>query len=325
MPKPKQHGNLKDIKIDEVSMVDLPANKIPFLFFKRDGAGKTQLTKAKKKITIEIESDGTVNGTKITINGDKLGKLKSFEFGFYNDDPKATIHASYTKTTESVDGFSRTETYYLTKGVLMTKEMLKTLKEYFGTDDVDFEKKVDEDTVENALALIAKEYKASFPQDLVKAVGIIAKCAAGSFDKEEDVEKAGAKFSKDVVKKLQAVIAAVEAMKAIMSTTEPTQKAADGESKEMVELTKQLTELKQVIAGSGSEKKNEDKSEIAKLTEVVEKVVSRVETMEKVTDKRKGIVDQDDDDDDDDDDKGKQLGKGAGEKGKTLWPSITQV
>ena len=56
----KQRGNLKDIRINEISMVDLPANKSPFLFFKREGKGQTQLTKAKKKIKIEIESNGLV-------------------------------------------------------------------------------------------------------------------------------------------------------------------------------------------------------------------------------------------------------------------------
>ena len=205
----------------------------------------------------------------------------------------------------------------------MTKEMLKTLEGYFGTDEIDFEKKVDENAVQEALALITEHYKASFPEDLEKAVGIIAKRAASSYDVEENVEKAGAKFSKDAIKKVEAVIAAVEALKSIMSSSkEPTQKAEQSESKELAELTKQLAELKETIAGSGSEKKDEDKSEIAKLTEAVEKVAGRVEAMEKVTAKKTSLDDQDDDDEDDDDSKVK---KGAGENGKKLWPSIVDA
>ena len=123
---------LADIKINEISMVDLPANKSPFLFFKQEGIeqGQTQLTKAKTKIKIEIESNGLVGGTTIRVNGDEVKKLKSFDFSFYGNDPKLAVHASYSKETSSTDGFSRIETYYLSKGVIaMTKEMLKVLQE----------------------------------------------------------------------------------------------------------------------------------------------------------------------------------------------------
>lgn len=315
----EKHGELKDIKVKEVSMVDLPANKLPFLFFKRDGTGETQFTKAKKKITIEIESDGTAKGTKISVNGDKLGEVRDFSFYFYGNDAQSPVSCSYSKVVESDDGFKRTETYYLSKGVLMTKEMLKTLQEYFGTDEIDFEKKADEDAVQEALAVITKEYKASFPEDLEKAVGIIAKRAASSFDVKENVEKAGAKFSKDAIKKLEAVIAAVEALKLIMSSSkESTQKADGSESEEMAALTKQLAELKNAIVKLGPEKEDDDKSGMAKLTKAVEKIVERVETMEKVTAKQKGLVDQDDDDDD-------NKPKGAGKDGKVLWKSIVEA
>ena len=35
MAKPKR-GSMKDIHVDEISMVDKPANMLPFLFFKND-------------------------------------------------------------------------------------------------------------------------------------------------------------------------------------------------------------------------------------------------------------------------------------------------
>lgn len=315
-----KHGQLKDIKVKEVSMVDLPANKLPFLFFKREGVGQMQRTKAKKKIKIEIESNGLVGGTKVAVNGDDLGKLRSFDFSFYGDDPKQTIHASYSKVSESVDGFSRTETYFLTKGILMTKEMLEALQKYLGTDEIDFEKKVDEETVQEALILITEHYQESFPADLEKAVGIIAKRAASSYDVKEDVNKVGAKFSSATAKKMQAIIAAVEALKAIMGgSKESTQKAAVNESEEMAELTKQLVGLKEVIAKLDPEKKEKEddiQTGIAELTKTLKDVSKRLETMEKATGTRKSLVDQDDDDDDD------NKAKGAGEDGKVLWKSL---
>lgn len=316
MPKPKR-GKMKDIRVNEVSMVDKPANKLPFLFFKREGEQNVNLNK-KTKIKIEIESDGTGKGTKITVNGDKLGEVRDFSFYFYGNDAQSPVSCSYSKVVEAEDGFKRTETYYLSKGeIVMSKEMLKALQKYFDTEDIDFEKKVDEEEIQKTIELITKEYKESFPEDLEKAVGILAKCASGGYQvkEKEELEKAGAKFSKDVIKKVQAVIAAVEALKAMMPDLKgTTQKAGDGESEEMAALTKQLEELKKVIADSGLEKKDEDKSEITKLTEVVEKVAERVKTMEKGGAVKKSIDDQENEDDEP---------KGAGEKGEQLWPTLT--
>ena len=308
MPKPKPHGKLKDIKIHEVSMVDLPANKLPFLFFKREGVGQTQFTKAKKKIKIEIESNGLVGGTKISVNGDDLGKLRSFDFSFYGDDPKNTIHASYSKTSESVDGFSRTETYYLTKGVFnMDKKTLKALQEFLGTEDIDFEKKIDEEEVQKALILITKEYKADLPEDLENAVGVIAKCAARSYNVKEvdkDVEKAGAKFSKDVLKKLKAVLASVEALKSILPDMKESTEKSDS-SDEVAELTKKIDELTDSLAKG----KNDE------LTETLDAMKKQIEALAKGGVVKTSIEEQENEDDD-----GKS--KGAGKDGKVLWPTL---
>jgi len=319
MAKQKPSGNLKDIRIHEVSMVDLPANKIPFLFFKQEGVKQAQLAKAKKKIKIEIESNGLVGGTTVAVNGDKLGQLKSFDFSFYGNDPKSTVHASYSKETSSTDGFSRIETYYLSKGVIaMTKEMLKVLQEYLGTEEIDFEKKVDEEEVQKALVLITKHYKESFPQDLVDAVGVLAKCASGGYDVKEkgQLEKAGAKFSKDVLKKLEAVIAAVKALEGIMESKQSTEKVTSG-SEEMAGLKKQIAELSKTITklGKPSEKPADDDSEAGKLAKDLKAISERVKKMEEagVT---KGTIDGQDGDGDGD------VKKGAGEDGEVLWPSL---
>lgn len=317
-----KRGRLKDIRTVEVSVVDKPANKLSFVFFKREDGQDVDLLEKKKKIKIEIESNGTVGGTKITVNGDDLGKLRSFDFGFYSQDPKSPVTASYSKVTESVEGFSRTETYYLSKGeIVMDKEMLKALQEYFGTENIDFEKKIDGEEVQKAIELIAEHYKESFPEDLEKAVGVLVKCASGGYQVKEgkSLEKAGAKFSKDVVKKLHAIIAAVKALEGMLpKMSESTQKADDGGSEEVAELVKQVAELKEAIVKLDPGKKGKDDkagSEITELTKTLEKIAKRVEAMEKTTDKSTRL-------EDDDDDKNTKLKKGAGKDGEVLWPSL---
>jgi hypothetical protein len=309
MAKPK---NLSNIKIKEVSLVDLPANKLPFLFFKRDGAKVSQFVKAKKKITIEIESNGMVGGTKVKVNGDDLGKLRSFDFSFYGDDPKQAIHASYSKVTESVDGFSRTETYYLTKGKPMNEKTLKALKKYLGTDEIDFEKKVDEEEIQKAITLISEHYQDSFPEDLVNAVGVIAKCAASSYAvKTEDVAKAGARLSKDMIKKLKAIIEALAGLMPDESQFTSTKKSdTDGETSE---LEKQIAELKEAIVKLDPAKKDDDKSSLTELTKQLKEVSESVSALEKGDATKKGITGDDTDNDEP---------KGAGEKGEILWKSF---
>jgi len=296
--------NLKDIKIEEVSMVDLPANKLPFLFFKQKD-GNQVASVSKKKLNIEIESDGTTKGTTVSIDGKSLGKLRDFNFSFWGTAKGGEpVSCSYSKVVEDEGGFKRTETFYLTKGKVMNKELLKALQEYLGTEDIDFEKKVGEDEIQKALELITKEYKESLPGDLAEAVGLIAKTAANSFAaKDEDVNKAGAKFSKDVLKKLKAVLASVEALKSILP--DMTEKSDSGDNDTKVdELTKQIAELKEVIA------KKDANDDLAKTLENLQK---QVEALEKDGVQKTSLTDQDDTNDDDNKEKNE----------KPKWPTLT--
>lgn len=314
----KRRGNMKDIKIKEVSLVDLPANKLSFLFFKRDGDQPGESLDKAKKIKIAIESNGTAKGTIVTINGDKMENLRDFNFSFYGIEKDSPVSCSYSKVVEAEDGFKRTESFYLSKGKVMDEKTLKVLQAYLGTDEIDFEKKVGEEDIQKALTLINKEYKETFPEDLENAVGVIAKRAASSYDVKEDdknVEKAGAKFSKDVLKKLKSVLAAVEALKSILpDMKESTEKS--GGSDEMDELTKQVAELKDAIAKFDPEKKGDDKSVAAKLTETLGDISKRLKALEDGGAAKKSITGDDDDNDDNEP-------KGAGENGKHLWGSIT--
>lgn len=190
----------------------------------------------------------------------------------------------------------------------MNKKTLKALQEYLGTEDIDFEKKIDEEEIQKALTLITAEYKADLPEDLEKAVGVIAKCAARSYNVkkvDEDVEKAGAKFSKDVLKKLKAVLASMEALKSILPDMDKESKEKSDSSDEVAELTKKIAELTESL-GKG---KNEE------LTETLDAMKKQIEVLEKGGVQKTSIEEQENGNDDD-----KQ--SGAGKDGKVLWPTL---
>jgi len=314
---------LKDIELKEISYVDKAATKKRFLFFKQEGKPKTGSLSKKTKINAAIESDGTASGTKIKMNGDDLGKLRDFNFSFYGIEKDAAVNCSYSKIVKSSDGFSRTETFYLSKGeIKMNKEIAKLLKKYFDEEEIDFEKiaKMDDETVKsvNSALEVAIQYKADFPEDLEKAVGILAKQAGlrcdysvkkqdEDEDEDEDegkdaVKKAGAKLSKDTLAKIQAAVKALEALQAILPDEAKKSSEENPELKKSIEeLTKSITQL---------EGKN-DKEELVKM---VKNLSERIKTVEESTGVKKGVEGQDDDDDDDDN---------VDTESKKLWPSLS--
>lgn len=209
------------------------------------------------------------------------------------------------------------------KGKTMDKELLKALKAYLGLDDqkdVDFKKEVTEEEIQKALTLITENYKEDFPADLEKAVGVIATQAAYGFEiaksAEEEVKKAGAKFSADARKKITAVIAALQALLPGDKDTKKSNSDDDDKS----DLSKQLEELKTILEKSDSNDDSKEKdSAIEELTKSVKEMAERLQTLEKGGAVRKSVEGQDEDDDDD------NVQKGAGENGEVLWPSFTKA
>jgi len=260
-------ANLKNIEPSEISFTDLPATRKKFLFFKRDmqklfdkyqdssDIQKRRFLIAKKddkKISISIESDGTIKGTKIIVSGEEIKNLQDFHFSFYKprgEEDKVLagnpISCSYSKITETEDGFKHSDTFYLSKsemevnGMDMNKELKDLLDSYFdeevsfAPEEFELEKAELSDkalnAIKGALKLISK-YKADFPDDLKGAVGVLAKYASYGYGypakkkeevkKEEDkkvgdkdvedkdVEKSGKALSKDTVGKVKSVIKA---------------------------------------------------------------------------------------------------------------------
>ena len=170
MAKNKKARVLTDLDLEEVSLVGKAANQRTFLFVKSEGDVAFEVSKA-KKLKIEIDSDGTANGTVVKINGDDLGKLTAFSFDLWKSlDPKekGNIHCSYTKVVESADGFERSETFRLAKGEHKVDEKIaKMLAEYYGTEQ-ELITKSDADSVTavvTALETINKHYKSTLVYD----------------------------------------------------------------------------------------------------------------------------------------------------------------
>lgn len=309
--------SLKDITLAEVSLVDKAANKKKFLFFKQEKEqatdAKKKAKKLKKKINIVIDSDGTVGGTKIVLNKEELKDLRDFSFSFWGDsDMDRAVSASYSKFVENDDGFSRSETFYLSKGnVKMDAKIQEQLKEYFGEEEIDFEKASENEAIVKALKTI-NEYKEDFPDDLKSAVAEIAK-QAGMYspqkvekkeeENKDEVKKAGAKLSKDSLKKITDALATLKSLLPALKEDAGNTEKSDVE-KSISELTTTIEQL---------EKKNDKETEKetdSKLTKVLTDLTKRLETVEKGTGVKKSLDDQDNDDEE------------VNKTGEKRWPSF---
>jgi hypothetical protein len=105
-------GELTEIEIEEVSIVDAPANQRPFLLKKREGIRKAE-------VEIVITSDKTLDGTTITVNGKTLEDLKSFYFNLFRPDEDEEeyyidpVSCVFTMDGGKVDGFESSESFEL--------------------------------------------------------------------------------------------------------------------------------------------------------------------------------------------------------------------
>lgn len=320
----QKNRKMIDIHTKEISLVDKPANLRPFLLFKQDGKPSDgSLLKAKKKINIEIESDGTVGGTSITINGDTVKKMKSFNFSFWEgEDAKAKVSASYSVLAEAAGGFQRTETYYLAKGdTVMDKRLEKLLKSFFGDNfkKATFEPdELNEATIielEKALKTVS-EYKEEFPADLGTAIGLLAVHASQGYKQSEDMEKATAKLSEGITSKIKALVTEVKTLEGTLPKLDGDGNATkknDEDPSELQKTVEKLTETVAVITGKLEKKKTSD--EITKVSEAIATLTARTKALEKQpASTKKSLEDSGDDKN--------GTAKGAGEGGEVKWPSL---
>jgi len=118
----KTKRQLKNMDIEEVSLVDRPANKRKFLLIKREDGEITELT---------IKTDGTVDGSSLSVNGEEVKDLKAFWFALWPSDDfdEGMMSGSYTVSETDGTEFDRETTFNLTKGMntMKLETILKSL------------------------------------------------------------------------------------------------------------------------------------------------------------------------------------------------------
>lgn len=309
MKKKQKGGQLKDMKITEVSIVDAPANRREFLFIKSD------LEKA--EADIQIKSDGSLQGTEITVNGKKIEDLKSFYFSFYKpaDDEEVYIDpvsCSYTVTSDAEDGFVTSETYNLSKAKGKTMDFQRV---------IDFVKELTGETLTKAQIekwdadkqrawSIMSLYETQFTPELHESLGKLMKPEAAPDTSDAPSEEPPAEGSEETPgkKKMAEIVAGLDAIKAIIDGSgaeEPT------DATEALEEVKKLkARLAKIEVGEPPEQKPgdspADESGMAQVLAALEDIKSRLEVVEKSA----GVK--------------KDLGSDPGESdaGKK-WPSFT--
>ena len=295
----KNARELTDIDIQEVSLVDKAANKKKFLFFKAAGEdaparSKSKTKKLKKKINIVIDSNGTIGGTKISVNGEEIPNLRDFNFSFWGDsDDSRSVSCSYSKFVETEDGFSRSETFYLSKGdskMKLNEEIQKQLEAYYGEGvAIEIDKISDTDVIVKAFGTI-NEYRSDFPDDLRDAIRHIVKQAAQFVpvvvaeeeEGAEPVKKAGAKLSKDTLKKLTDAMNTLKSLLPQLAEKSDTSDT-EGVAKMLADITKKLTDLES----------KEATGEATDLAKSLSEIGKRLESIEKGTNGKTGIDGQD--------------------------------
>jgi len=279
------------------------------------------MSKAKKKINIEIESDGTKKNTVIKVNSDTITDMQSFNFSIWSEVPgDASVSCSYSKLVESEGGFQRTESYYLAKGDSpMDERIAKLLKTFFGDKEVKVEKsELNEATIveiEKALTTI-NSYSEEMPDELVAAIGLLGIQAGQGYktaEKVEDgIEKKGAKLSKDTVKQLNAIITAAQAML-------PKDDPDDGNTKKVdnSEVEKMVKGLIDTVAElTGKLGKKESAEQLEGISKTLGEITERLKKVESKPAATKKSIDGNEELDGD----GKPVKK---DDGKALWPSLS--
>lgn len=241
-------GELRDINVKEVSIVDAPANRRKWLFFKSD------LKKA--DADIRIQSDGTLAGTKITVNGEEVEDLTSFYFSYYKpaEDEELYIDpvsCSYTVKSGAEEGFQISETYNLSKAERKLKmdyaKLGAFVKALTGKEITEDQLKKLDETALGQLNVLS-QYAVQMPEELSKAVGHFLK-----FDVEPSAETPPDK---------------------------PADKPAESEdlpADKLAELTELRDKLDVLITG----KKPEPEDATAEILKMVKGIDERIATLEK--------------------------------------------
>lgn len=130
----KKRRILSKIDVSEVSLVDRPANNLPFLFWKSGDGESSVFEKQFKSLDVGFKTDGSGEGSSLAINGKIINELQSFTLSVSPMGDSIGLYCSYTQgaKNQTVDGFRPTYTYSLSKGGLARAELEKVIREEDG-------------------------------------------------------------------------------------------------------------------------------------------------------------------------------------------------
>ena len=272
--KKDMHGELRNMEIEEISVVTRAANKKKFLFLKQD-----------EEKRIEITSDGTREGTVIRINSRVIEQPEGIAFNLYRDfENKGQYHVdcSYTQIQTESDGTEHVVSYTVRKEDSMNKDLMKQLKEYFGKDFEFAKVEQDENTVATLVGLIEKinTYSADYPDDLRESIGSLMEYAISGY---------GVEKTEDPVNEDKKVDEAEE---------EKEEEVSEEAGEDQTDATAEAEAEKKVEAEKAERKKFEEgvSDALAKIMEGQETLSKRLEVVEKTAGTRKSIADEENED-----------------------------
>ncbi len=289
----RKGGELRQIKVKEMSVVDAGANRRKWLFFKGD------LSKA--KVSFSGESDGSLEGTKITVNEREIEDLKSFYFSFYNpsEDEElfiAPVSMSYTVEGESKPGFQTTQSYELAKAEGELKmdyvKLGAFVKALTGKDVTEEQfKKMDESTLEQLNVL--SQYQGQMPTDLSKAVGHFLKVEEPPETPTEtpaETPAGSGDLTPETLASLQSAFDRLSALVFGKKDDDPVEASKDLLAK-LKGFADRIGKLEKGEKPDPEKPVDETETDSAKILKVVQNIDERLKVVEKSSGVEKGITD----------------------------------
>lgn len=200
----------------------------------------------------------------------------------------------------------------------MDERIAKLLKTFFGDKEVKVEKsELNESTIveiEKAMTTV-NSFSEEMPDELIAAIGLLGIHAGQGYKTvaktEDDIEKKGAKLSKDTVKQLNAIIASAQAML-------PKEASDDDETKKVdtTDVEKMVKGLTDTVAElTGKLEKKESAEQLEGISKTLGEITERLKKVESKPAATKKSIDGNEELDKD----GKPVKKDEGLK----WPSLS--
>jgi hypothetical protein len=284
----RKGGELRNIKVKEVSIVDAPATRRTWLFLKSDVK--------KTDADIRITSDGTHEGTKLTVNGEEIEDLKSFYFSYFKPAEGEELYidplsCSYTVSSDAEGGFQHEETYNLAKGEDRKMDFVKLgafVKALTGKDVTEEQFKKMDETTQHELFVLS-QYEGQMPTDLSKAVGHFMKLdeppadppAETPKDPPEDPPATSGELTPETLASLQTMVDGLTAL----ITGKKVEKGKGGSEDVLAKLQAFADRIGKLEKGETPPTENQ------KVLDLLKSIEDRLQVVEKSSGIEKGILD----------------------------------